>query len=99
MVGQQTEVAELGNLSEGGCFVATRNAVAPGRPISVVLNGAHGLCGASGRIVRWETGGFGVEFSDTNAEFKRFLRDLASVDGPGRATIVAGIAHASVRVG
>src|SRR4051812_14284139 len=83
----------LENISEGGCFFATRATVKEGAAVSVVFGlRPQGLCAASGRVVRTQDAeGFGVKFNDINTYMREFVMTLACTQPDSRGEVAAGI--------
>jgi hypothetical protein len=90
----------LENISEGGCFFATRAAVKEGAAVSVVFGlRPQGLCAASGRVVRMQTQeGFGVKFNDINSYMREFVSTLACTEAASRGEVAAAIVDPEIHI-
>lgn len=96
---QQPIGAEIANLSEGGCYVRTRDTVPQGSRVSLRFQAAaHGLCAATGTVIRSADDGFAVQFTDVNRAFRNLMWDLESTDERQRAKIVTAIRNPEVTV-
>jgi hypothetical protein len=90
----------LENISEGGCYFATRASVKEGAAVSVVFGlRPQGLCAASGRVIRVEAAeGFGVRFNDINTYMREFVMTLACTDEDSRGEVAAGIVEPEIHI-
>jgi PilZ domain len=97
---KQPIAATLENISEGGCYFATRAPVKEGAAVSVVFGlRPRGLCAASGRVVRVEASeGFGVRFNDINSYMREFVSTLARTEPEGRAEVAAAIVDPEIHI-
>jgi hypothetical protein len=97
---KQPIAATLENISEGGCYFATRAMVKEGAAVSVVFGlRPRGLCAASGRVVRVEdTVGFGVKFNDINTYMREFVGTLACTAPESRGEVAAGIVEPEIHI-
>lgn len=91
--------AEIANLSDGGCYVRTRDTVQPGRRVSLRFHAAvHGLCVATGTVIRVTGDGFAIQFADTNDAFRNLIWDLEATGERQRPKIIAAIRDPQVVV-
>jgi c-di-GMP-binding flagellar brake protein YcgR len=97
---KQPIAATLENISEGGCYFATRAPVKEGAAVSVVFGlRPQGLCAASGRVVRVENEeGFGVKFNDINTYMREFVATLACTAPESRGEVAAGIVEPEIHI-
>jgi hypothetical protein len=97
---KQPIAATLENISEGGCYFATRAPVKEGAAVSVVFGvRPQGLCAASGRVVRIEEReGFGVRFNDINTYMREFVGTLACTAPESRGEVAAGIVEPEIHI-
>jgi len=90
-LGRGSVKAELQDISRGGCFFKSPEAVALDRRISVVLSVADGMSlRASGRVVRTVAyKGFAVLFDqDDNSGVEEFIRELTPLPQQSRAEVL-----------
>jgi hypothetical protein len=96
---KQPIAAKLENISEGGCYFATRAPVKEAAAVSVVFGlRPRGLCAASGRVVRVEEDGFGVKFNDINTYMREFVSKLAATEPESRAEVAAAIVDPEIHI-
>jgi hypothetical protein len=97
---KQPIAATLENISEGGCYFATRAPVKEGAAVSVVFGlRPKGLCAASGRVIRvQESEGFGVKFGDINDYMREFVATLACTEPAARGEVAAGIVEPEIHI-
>lgn len=97
---KQPVSAVLDNISEGGCYFATRAVVKEGAAVSVVFGiRPKGLCAASGRVVRLHgSDGFGVKFNDINDYMREFVATLACTAPEARGEVAAAIVDPEIHI-
>jgi hypothetical protein len=101
LLGRGTVDAELQDISCGGCFFKSPQAVALDRRISVVLSAAGGKsCQVSGRVVRTVAyKGFAVLFDlDDGGAIEEFIRDLTPLPQESRAELLSAVLKPEIQI-
>lgn len=84
---EDSEEAQVANLSDGGFFLRTKLKLTVGAKATLqfVIRPEHAVCVAKGTIVWRGDFGVGVEFDSTNAPFETHVRKLEIVASNPRA--------------
>ena len=101
LLGRGEVSAELQDISRGGCFFKSSEAVPVDRRISVVLSATGGkTVQASGRVVRTVAyKGFAVLFDqDDGGAIEEFIRDLAPLLQEGRAALLSSTLKPEIQI-
>jgi PilZ domain len=102
LLGRGDVSAELQDISRGGCFFKSGEAVPVDRRISVVLSTASGskTVHASGRVVRTVAyKGFAVLFDeDDGGAIEEFIRDLTPLAQEGRAALLSSTLKPEIQI-
>jgi hypothetical protein len=101
LLGRGEVSAELQDISRGGCFFKSSEAVPVDRRISVVLSANGGkTVQASGRVVRTVAyKGFAVLFDqDDGGAIEEFIRDLAPLLQEGRAALLSSTLKPEIQI-
>jgi hypothetical protein len=96
--------AFVADISPAGCLIATEQVVPLETEVTLAFRLApHGLCGASGRVVRVtergkEDPGFGVQFTQTNVALEEFLARLRDAPAERRKAVVRDLIAITIEV-
>jgi hypothetical protein len=101
LLGRGPVSAELQDISRGGCFFKSPEAVPLDRRISVLLSAEGGkTCQASGRVVRTVAyTGFAVLFDeDDGGAIDEFIHDLIPLPQEGRAQLLSTLLKPEIQI-
>jgi hypothetical protein len=96
--------AFVADISPAGCLISTEQLVPLETEVSLAFRlSPHGLCGASGRVVRvtaqgTQNPGFGVQFTQTNVALEEFLARLRDAPAERRKAVVRDLIAITIEV-
>jgi hypothetical protein len=96
--------AFVADISPAGCLISTEQVVPLETEVTLAFRlSPHGLCGASGRVVRatapgTEEPGFGVQFTQTNVALEEFLARLRDAPAERRKAVVRDLIAITIEV-
>ncbi len=80
------------DISQGGCFFTATSALRePARVTMDFVVLPRSICNATGRVIRGQGDGFGVEFGAVNPELQKFVDQLESATPEERAKVLSRV--------
>ena len=87
------------DISQGGCFFTAHSGLQEqGRVTMDFVVLPRSICNATGRVIRGEGGGFGVEFGAVNPELQKFVDQLESATPEQRVEVLARVLDPEIHV-
>ena len=97
--GSEPLQGRIRDISQGGCFFTARSGLRQeGRVTMDFVVLPRSICNATGRVIRGEGDGFGVEFGAVNPELQKFVDLLASASPEEREQVLARILDPEIHV-
>jgi hypothetical protein len=92
--------AFVADISTAGCLIATETEVPLDTEVTLAFRlSPHGLCGASGRVVRvMPKAGFGVQFTQINVALEEFLARLRDAPVERRKAVVRDLIAITIEI-